>query len=161
MVEPRDDRANDSDDPIWRDTWWFNATDIEKDRAIWVHCIWSEREKRGRHTMGIHEGDRAEKRIALTTGTPFASELLTLEVDPYKSMHLRVPDRDVDVVWTAWQEPIDFSQPPFTHRVMNSAHFQASGRAKGTVLGEPFSGAGHRDSGCVQALAVDGAGGGR
>jgi hypothetical protein len=81
----------------------------------------------------------------LTTGTPFASEILSIEIDPYRSLRLCVPDRDVDVTWTAWQDPFYFSKPPFTRRVMESAHFQASGRAQGTVLGEPFKGAGHRD----------------
>jgi len=145
MTLPRDDRGMDSDDPIWRDTWWFNATDVERNRAIWVHSIWSEREQRGRHCFGIHEAHHAEKRVALSSGTPFASDLLTLEVDPYRSLRLRVPEFDIDVTWTAWQEPIDFSQPPFAHRVMDSAHFQASGRAEGVVRGEPFMGNGHRD----------------
>jgi len=147
MTEPRDDAPYDSDNPDWRDTWWFNATDLEKGRALHVHCMWSERQKRARHTLGIYDGDRAETRIVITTESPFVSSMLTLDVDPYKSMRLRVPDREIDVTWTAWQEPVDFCQPPFTSadKVMNSMHFQASGRAKGKVLGEPFQGPGHRD----------------
>ena len=45
MTEPRDDAPYDSDNPDWRDTWWFNATDLEKGRALHVHCMWSERQK--------------------------------------------------------------------------------------------------------------------
>ena len=134
MVDPIDESPHASDDPAYCETWAYTLTDVERRTTLLVHASWLPGRGVGNHLVHVHRDGRALAR-RVETRDPLRSELLTLEVDPWRSAHVRCPDLELDLAFQAFTPPIDFGHLFDLGDAMQQRHVQAGVRASGKLLG--------------------------
>ena len=143
--EAREELPHESDDPSFVETWFFNAIDLVRKTVVWVHCAWLPARRQGTHQI-VASVDGVARQLRVITDDALSSQLLTLTVDPWRSLRVRCPQLDVDVQWDAVMDVVDFGKRmAFDRAHTRQDHYQAGGEATGTVGGHTLQGRGWRN----------------
>lgn len=134
MVEPIHESPHASEDPAYCETWAYTLTDVEQRTTALVHASWLPGRGVGNHLVSVHRDGRALVR-RVETRDPFRSELLSLEVDPWRSARVRCPELELDLSWSAFTPPIDFGSLFRLGDALHQRHVQAGVRASGKLAG--------------------------
>ena len=134
MVDPIHELPHASDDPAYCETWAYTLTDVERRTTALVHSSWLPARGVGNHLVSVHRDGRAIVR-RVETRDPFRSELLSLDVDPWRAARVRCPELELDLAWQAFTPPIDFGSLFDLGDAMRQEHVQAGVRASGKLLG--------------------------
>jgi hypothetical protein len=143
--EAREELPHESDDPSFVETWFFNAIDLSRKTVVWVHCAWLPARRKGTHQI-VASVDGVPRQLRVLTDDALSSDLLTLAVDPWRSLRVRCPPLDVDVEWNAIMDVVDFGKRmAFDRAHTRQDHYQAGGAVSGFVGGRKLRGRGWRN----------------
>ena len=135
---------HESDDPRYCETWAFSFADVDSRSAALIHASWLPAQGVGNHLVSVVSPGFTEDR-RVETRDPLRSELMTLELEPWKSGQVRAPGMDVALDFEAFTEAVDFGDLFSLGEGMAQAHAQAGVRCAGRIAGQTVSGPGFRD----------------
>lgn len=145
-VDPLHEAPHASDDPDYCETWAYNLTDLEARATLLVHASWLPARGVGNHLVSLQRAGEAPQSLRVESREPLRSELLELEVDPWKWARVRCPALDLDLEFPAFTPPIDFGELFDLGDAMHQSHVQAGVRASGRLGAQEIRGApGFRD----------------
>ena len=145
-VDPLHEAPHSSDDPAYCETWAYSLTDPAARTTLLVHVSWLPARGEGNHLVTLQRAGEAARSLRVETREPMSSDLLELEVDPWKSARVRCPALDLDLDFPAFTPPVDFGELFDLGDDMHQSHVQAGVRATGRLEGVEIVGVpGFRD----------------
>ena len=133
MVDPIDDAPHASEDPSYCETWAYSLTDLEHRATALIHASWLPARGVGNHLITLHRAGHAPRSLRVESREPLRSDLLQIDVDPWKSAHVRCPELALDLDFPAFTPPIDFGARFDLGDGMRQRHVQAGVRATGRI----------------------------
>jgi hypothetical protein len=134
-VDPVHEAPHFSSDPAYCETWAYLLTDVERRTTSLVHASWMPARGAGNHLVTLQRAGEAPRSLRVETREPLRSELLEIDVDPWKSARVRCAELALDLEFEAFTPPIDFGELFDLGEGMRQRHVQAGVRASGR-LGE-------------------------
>ena len=145
-TDPVHEAPHASADPSYCETWAYSFTDLEARTTLLVHASWLPAQGVGNHLVTLQRAGEAPRSLRVESREPLRSELLELEVDPWKSARVRCPQLELDLEFSAFTPPVDFGELFDLGGGMQQSHVQAGVRAAGQLGAAEIAGVpGFRD----------------
>ncbi|MBY0399358.1 hypothetical protein K2X89_03615 [Myxococcota bacterium] len=135
-VDPIHELPHASTDLAYCETWAYLLTDVERETTLLVHASWLPGRGVGNHLVTLKRAGQPPQSLRVESREPWKSELLELEVDPWKNAHVRCPRLELDLEFPAFTPPVDFGSLFSLGHGMQQSHVQAGVRASGRIGGE-------------------------
>jgi hypothetical protein len=117
---------------------------VRSGSAALIHSSWLPAHGAGNHLVSVVSPGYTEDR-RVETREPLGSDLMSLELEPWKSAVVRVPSVDIELRFDAFTEAVDFGDLFTLGEGMAQAHAQAGVRCTGHIGSTEVSGPGFRD----------------
>jgi hypothetical protein len=132
-VDPIHEEPHQSDDPAYCETWAYSLTDLERRSTLLVHSSWLPARGVGNHLVTLRQAGRTPHSLRVESHEPLRSELLQIEVEPWRNARVRCPELSIDLEFPAFTPPIDFGELFSLGEGMHQQHVQAGVRASGRI----------------------------
>ena len=132
-VDPIHEAPHESDDPSYCETWAYALTDLERRSTLLVHASWLPARGLGNHLVILQRPGDAPRSLRVESREPLHSDLLQIDVDPWKRATVRCPELSLELDFQAFTAPIDFGELFDLGDGMRQRHVQAGVRASGRI----------------------------
>jgi hypothetical protein len=136
FVDPIHEAPHTSEDPAYCETWAYSLTDLERETTLLVHASWLPARGVGNHLVTLQRPDQPNTSLRVESHTPLHSDLLQIEVDPWRNARIHCPELSIDLEFPAFTPPIDFGELFSLGEEMHQKHVQAGVRATGRIGSE-------------------------